>query len=73
MARVEVATPAAKDKAARAAAERARVVVMTAALRRLGALDLGPGVADVLAALDAEAVVRGHGRAVGAVRAVPLP
>ncbi|SOC56987.1 asparaginase [Ornithinimicrobium cerasi] len=53
--------------------ERARVVVMTAALRRLGALDLGPGVADVLAALDAEAVVRGHGRAVGAVRAVPLP
>jgi L-asparaginase II len=54
-------------------AERARVVVTTAALRRLGAPGLGPGVAEVLDGLDAEEVVRGHGRPVGAVRAVALP
>lgn len=54
-------------------ADRARVVVMTAALRRLGALGLGPDVAGVLDELDAEAVVRGHGEPVGAVRALPLP
>ncbi|MDO5740259.1 MAG: asparaginase [Ornithinimicrobium sp.] len=48
--------------------DRARVVVMTAALRRLGALDLGPEVGAVLDALDADAVVKGHGEPVGAVR-----
>ena len=50
--------------------DRARVVVMTAALRRLGVEGLGPDVAGVLDALDADAVVRGHGEPVGAVRAV---
>ncbi|AXH96172.1 asparaginase [Ornithinimicrobium avium] len=53
--------------------DRARVGVATAALRRLGVLDLGPDVAGVLDELDARAVVRGHGQRVGAVRAVPLP
>lgn len=53
--------------------DRARVGVATAALRRLGVLDLGPGVAAVLDELDARAVVRGHGEPVGAVRALPLP
>lgn len=53
--------------------DRARVGVATAALRRLGALDLGAGVAAVLDELDARAVVRGHGEPVGAVRALPLP
>lgn len=53
--------------------DRARVVVMTAALRRLGALDLGPDVAALLDDLDGQAVVRGHGEPVGGVRAVPLP
>ncbi|WP_299451028.1 asparaginase [uncultured Serinicoccus sp.] len=50
--------------------ERARVVVATAALRRAGAHELGPEAADVMDALDARAVVRGHGERVGAVRAV---
>jgi L-asparaginase II len=53
--------------------DRARVGVTTAVLRRLGALDLGPGVAGVLDELDARAVVRGHGEPVGAVVALPLP
>ena len=53
--------------------DRARVGVTTAALRRLGATDLGPGVAAVLDELDGRAVVRGHGEPVGAVRALPLP
>ncbi len=53
--------------------DRARVGVTTAVLRRLGADDLGPGVAEVLDGLDARAVVRGHGEPVGAVEALPLP
>jgi L-asparaginase II len=53
--------------------DRARVVVMTAALRRLGVLDLGPDVAALLDELDGQAVVRGHGEPVGRVLAVPLP
>lgn len=53
--------------------DRARVGVATAALRRLGALDLGPGVAAVLDELDSRALVRGHGEPVGAVHALPLP
>ncbi len=53
--------------------DRARVGVTTAALRRLGATDLGPGVEAVLDELDGRAVVRGHGEPVGAVRALPLP
>lgn len=53
--------------------DRARVVVTTAALRRLGVTDLGPDVAGVLDELDGRAVVRGHGEPVGAVRALPLP
>ncbi|MFX0538849.1 asparaginase [Ornithinimicrobium sp. Y1847] len=51
-------------------AERARVVVATAALRHLGARELGPEVGRVLAELDAEAVVKGHGQKVGVVRAL---
>ncbi|GAA5168249.1 asparaginase [Ornithinimicrobium tianjinense] len=50
--------------------DRARVVVMTAALRRMGVEGLGPDVVGVLDALDADAVVRGHGEPVGGVRAV---
>jgi L-asparaginase II len=53
--------------------DRARVVVTTAALRRLGAGSLGEGVEGLLADLDGDAVVRGHGVPVGGVRAVPLP
>lgn len=53
--------------------DRARVGVTTAALRRLGAADLGQGVAAVLDELDGRAVVRGHGEPVGAVRTLPLP
>ncbi|MGO0575445.1 asparaginase [Ornithinimicrobium panacihumi] len=52
--------------------DRARGVVTTAALRHLGGADLGPDVAQVLEDLDAEAVVKGHGEPVGAIRAVPL-
>lgn len=51
-------------------AERARVVVTTAVLRAAGVERLAPGVSDALAALDARAVVRGHGQPVGQVRAV---
>lgn len=50
--------------------ERARVVVTTAVLRRAGVEQAGPEVAAALDALDARAVVRGHGQPVGAVRAV---
>lgn len=50
--------------------DRARGVVATAVLRAAGAQDLAPGVADALDGLDARAVVRGHGRPVGRVRAV---
>ncbi|WP_022921980.1 asparaginase [Ornithinimicrobium pekingense] len=53
--------------------DRARVALTTAALRRLGATDLGAEVAGVLDALDSRAVVRGHGEPVGHVRALPLP
>ncbi len=53
--------------------DRARVGVTTALLRHLGAAGLGPGVGEVLDALDARAVVRGHGEPVGAVVALPLP
>lgn len=53
--------------------DRARVVLTTAVLRRLGATGLGPDVAAVLDGLDARAVVRGHGEPVGAVHALPLP
>ncbi|MFK5635621.1 asparaginase [Ornithinimicrobium sp. LYQ103] len=53
--------------------DRARVVVATAVLRRLGAGSLGEGVDALLDDLDADAVVRGHGAPVGEVRAVPLP
>jgi L-asparaginase II len=51
-------------------AERARVVVTTAVLRAAGVSDLAPGIGRTLDALDARAVVRGHGRPVGQVRAV---
>lgn len=53
--------------------DRARGVVTTAVLRAAGVEELAPGVAEVLEeleALDARAVVRGHGRPVGGVRAV---
>ena len=50
--------------------ERARVVVTTAALRQAGVDGSSPGAADVMDALDARAVVRGHGQRVGGVRAV---
>ena len=53
--------------------DRARGVVTTWALRDLGAAELGPEVGAVLDALDAEAVVKGHGEPVGAIRAVPFP
>lgn len=49
--------------------ERARVVVATAVLRAAGVEGLAPGVSDVLDALDARAVVRGHGQPVGELRA----
>lgn len=51
--------------------DRARVVVLTQVLRDLGVGDLGPEVGQVLDALDADAVVKGHGEVVGAVRVVP--
>lgn len=50
--------------------ERARAVVTTAVLRAAGVAELGTGVEEVLQALEARAVVRGHGEPVGAVRAV---
>ncbi|ANS79995.1 hypothetical protein SGUI_2599 [Serinicoccus hydrothermalis] len=50
--------------------ERARVVVATAVLRRAGAAELGPQAGSTMDALDARAVVRGHGEPVGGVRAV---
>lgn len=50
--------------------QRARVVVTTAMLRGLGIGQEPGSVADALAGLDAEAVVKGHGEPVGQVRAV---
>ncbi|HSP60988.1 MAG TPA: asparaginase [Ornithinimicrobium sp.] len=53
-------------------AERARVVVTTAVLRRLGLGGDDARVAALLDELDARAVVRGHGQVVGGVRAVGI-
>ncbi|WP_151525472.1 asparaginase [Serinicoccus kebangsaanensis] len=50
--------------------ERARVVVAVAVLRRAGVADDAPAAAGTLDALEARAVVLGHGQPVGAVRAV---
>ncbi|OLT43830.1 asparaginase [Serinicoccus sp. CNJ-927] len=50
--------------------ERARVVLATAVLRRAGVDGLGPQAGPTMDALDARAVVRGHGEPVGEVRAV---
>lgn len=49
--------------------ERARVVVTAAALRDAGLTSWGPQVEATLEALEARAVVRGHGQPVGRVRA----
>lgn len=53
-------------------AERARVVVTTAVLRRLGVGRDDAQVAALLDELDARAVVRGHGQVVGGVRAAGI-
>ena len=50
--------------------ERARVVVTAAVLRGAGLEALAPDVAATLTALEARAVVRGHGEPVGQIRAV---
>jgi L-asparaginase II len=50
--------------------ERARVVVTTAVLRRLGVGGDDPRIGALLDELDARTVVRGHGDVVGVVRAV---
>lgn len=53
--------------------DRARVVVASAVLRGAGVGMANPEIARVLDALDARAVVRGHGEPVGAVRALVDP